>query len=120
MPQADNYPRVLPGHRKVSGAVPIPPRDVPEPARDVGKPAGSAGVDKPARDVALCDVALMDVLKTDPRFSRARDVLAVFLGSKSSTASSSGAGNSNRLTPARTQAGTADHQAGGQTDGHDD
>jgi hypothetical protein len=122
VPHVDNYPRVLAGHQKAPANLPIPPRDA-RPARDVDKPANPPGAGKAAPDVALRD-AWMDVLNKDGRFSWKRDILAVFRDSKRSSARSAGARNdaavSERLTRAGTHAGTADHQAGGQTDGHDD
>lgn len=91
-PHVDNHPRALAGHRKAGAAVPVPPPDA-----------------KPARDVALRDVAWMDVLAKDRRFSWARDLLAILRDVKRSTARSSG-----------THAGSAEHHVSGQDDGHDD
>ncbi|HJT04383.1 MAG TPA: hypothetical protein VJ757_12255 [Pseudonocardiaceae bacterium] len=91
-PHVDNYPRALAGHRKAGAAVPVPPPDA-----------------KPARDIALRDVAWMDVLTKDRRFSWARDVLAVLRDIKRSTARSSG-----------THAGSGEHHVSDQDDGHDD
>lgn len=91
-PHVDNDPRVRAGHRKAGAAVPAPPPDA-----------------KPARDSARRDVAWMDVLTEDTRFSWARDVVAVLRDAKRGTARSSG-----------THAESADHQVSGQGDGHDD